>query len=300
MHLKGSKQDIKMAPKAKKQTPAKTKTTKAPPKPKASSTKAASTKPKVAPPAKPKAPTKPKVQKEEPPKEATQKPRVPFSLESYEARLNEVLSKLDSEIEKLKESGDKGTRFLKHVRKEVNWAQHNAVRLTKQKKKRESDNQNNQFDREVEITPELRKFLKNPSGPITYRDVTNALCAYVHNNPKKPSGEKWGSVMNPGCKRNLQQKGNGMVINPDKPLSKLLRYDEYVKRVKNGELECTKTIKDENGNKRSVRAVQDDPSLRYCIMNKLVNEHHILATKKTEEPTTQVEEDDLDDLELEE
>ena len=240
--------------------------------------------------------------------------RVPFSLQTYESRIDQLLGRIDTQISSLKETGDKGTKFYKSVRKELNWLRKNAPRLSKQRTRRTTDDkQNIQFNREVEVTPELRKFLKvKDNTPLSRNDVTNALCAYVNVNPEKPSGRTWGSVMNPGNKRNLQKEGNGMLIEPDSALKKLLRYEQYVKDVKSGKIMCTKTVTDDHGVKRRTKVVQEDPTLKYCVMNKLVNQHHILSTKPLasvstpQVPQTQpsVEEttnvDDLDDLELEE
>lgn len=132
----------------------------------------------------------------------------------------------------------------------------------------------------IPISDELRVFLgvDDPSQKFSRTDVTRAICAYIAINPnkkKKSEDERW-YYLNDGS-RNLQDPSDKTKIIPDDKLSKLLRYEEYVDRVKSG-LETMK--KRENGVK--VPKTITDPSLRYFIVQRLLKPHFLDEPKATQ------------------
>lgn len=133
------------------------------------------------------------------------------------------------------------------------------------------------------ISKELAKFLGVPANKKLGRaEVNRAITAYIHFDPKKkvdtstPAKKaahknklKWVASLNPkGEARNLQDAENRSVINPDKKLSKLLGYDDYVKRVKKGKVVWNRKVDGEQ-----TKVVETDPKLNYSVLQHLLAKH---------------------------
>ena len=201
---------------------------------------------------------------------------VPLTLESYQKMSDDLLSAIDTEILRLKSTQTSGVKFLKSVRKNVISMRDKAPKLAKQKRK----NLNSGLKIEREVTDELRNFLKlEPNQKISRVDATRGITAYINikKSETRPTILRW-QHLNPNSKRNLQlqqdKNGNGAdatKIIPDAALSKLLKYDEYVKNVKDGKVFRNK--KNDDGVVEKI--VETDPSLRYYTIQKLIQHHFV-------------------------
>jgi len=197
----------------------------------------------------------------------------PVTLESYTAQLEDIVNSLNTEIEKLKTSGNKGVKFLKSIRNSVLVAKKRAPKLAKQKR-RKSPNAKSGFKIPHNVSDELRSFLKLKKGDqISRVDTTRALTVYIHlkTDEKREAILKWARL-NPEGKRNLQSATDGTIILPDAKLKKLLRFDEYVKAVKAGKVMCRRKNKE---TKEVEERLQEDTNLHYYTIQKLI-QHHFL------------------------
>jgi len=66
----------------------------------------------------------------------------------------------------------------------------------------------------------------------------------------------------------LQDPDNRSVIKPDKKLSKLLGYDDYVKRVEKGKVVWNRKVDGE-----PTKVVETDPKLNYSVLQHLLAKH---------------------------
>ena len=143
--------------------------------------------------------------------EVTKASRVAPTRESVLAEHAEILSVIDQEIERLRESGDKvsanSAKFLRALSRRVKSVQNNSARVMKQRLPSARRNNNSGFLKPVKISAEMAKFTGLDANELHSRvDVTGFLCKYI----------KEHNLSNPTDKR---------CINADAALSKLLNYD---------------------------------------------------------------------------
>lgn len=208
-------------------------------------------------------------------------PRKRVTYESHMKDFDSVLEQINEAIENKSKEGGTGVRELKSIRKAVEKLQKDTKKIAAKRPRNNTNSKNKKsgFSYKCRISKDLADFLHvTPDTTMTRKEVTNAMCAYVHvkDNEKREEMLEWGKKMNPGGKRNLQDPNDGMVILPDKPLAKLLNYDQYKKDVKAGKVE-TKRINKET---RMVEMVTvEDPVLKYCTMQKLLSPHFLETVK---------------------
>lgn len=204
--------------------------------------------------------------------------RKKFSLNEYLENIDALLIKTNKVIETHEKSSNKlsGVRDLKGIRKGLQNLKDKAPRLTKIKKtvKRKVNEDGTRkltfFEKKVKISEELAKFLDIEDGiPLSRIDVIRAITAYIHIKPdeKRERVLEWSYLNKEG--RNLQSPENGTIILPDETLSKLLRYDNFKQRVKNGKE--YHTVKLESGEKES--QLLTDDRLRYTTVQRLIGIH---------------------------
>lgn len=163
-------------------------------------------------------------------------PRVKMTFELYDELCNNLVEKLTATIE---EKVQVGSRYLGSIRAAVKDLQKKAARLSKKKRVRDPNTVTvNGFDRTVNVTPDMRKFLGvSEDEELTRKDLTVAVCTYikVKEGEARESSLRW-ATLNPGGKRDLQDPDNKKFIKPDATLRKLFNLDERDKKIKAGTL----------------------------------------------------------------
>lgn len=203
----------------------------------------------------------------------------PMTLEEYDAAFDEVVNSVAAEIASRREAGETGGKFLLSLGKTLKQLHRRSHTLFS--KKRRAANKDGAkhiggFTRTVQISDELRKFLRLKDGETVCReDVTNAICAYVHINDErpKPSNVRW-DFLNPkkadGTRtRNLQNPDQKNSILPDSVLSKLLRVEEYRQRVRDGQVVSKK---------KGVAVT--DTNIYYYTLQALLSGHYTILSKE--------------------
>ena len=141
--------------------------------------------------------------------ETTKKKRQIPTKESVIVGYDEIVSVIDGEIARLRESTGKakGVKFLRSLGKRVKTLRGHSVRVMKQKQKTNRKNNNNSgFLKPVQISSDMAKFTGWNEDELRSRvDVTKYICQYIRDN-------------------NLQNPDDRRQIVADKKLSKLLEY----------------------------------------------------------------------------
>lgn len=136
--------------------------------------------------------------------------RVPPTKESVIESFDTLISFIDTEIDRLRESQNKakGVKLLRTINKRVKTLRNQSVRVMKQKQRTNRKNNNNSgFLKPVRISDEMATFAGWTKGEQRSRvDVTKLLCQYIK-------------------EHSLQDEVDKRKIIPDKKLSKLLSFD---------------------------------------------------------------------------
>jgi upstream activation factor subunit UAF30 len=136
------------------------------------------------------------------------KRRVPTK-DSVNEGFDELVSSIDEEIQRLRESSGKakGVKFLRSFGKKVKTLHSHTARLMKQKvKTNRKNNTNSGFLKPVQLSKEMAKFTGWDHNELKSRvDVTKYICNYIREN----------KLQNPEDRRQILA---------DKKLSKLLDY----------------------------------------------------------------------------
>ncbi len=198
-------------------------------------------------------------------------PRKKVTLESHNKKFEDLLDLINKEIERKSREKEKGTRTFQRIRKIVRELHKETPKIANGKRRMSSSPSNrvSGFMIKYPINSEGARFLQVKKGDLlNRREVTNAICVYSHLKPdeKRPQILQWAHL-NPQGKRDLQKPGKRMVIEPDDVLSNLLRYQEYQKRVKAGEVTKRTTIK---GTNKTVEEIQEEDHLYYWVVQKLI------------------------------
>ena len=131
--------------------------------------------------------------------------------ESVATGFEDLISVIDEEIERLRESQQKskGIKFLRSLGKKVKTLRGHTIRVMKQKQKtNRKNNTNSGFLKPVRISGEMAKFTGWKPEELKSRvDVTKYICNYIREN----------KLQNPEDRRQILA---------DKKLSKLLDYNE--------------------------------------------------------------------------
>lgn len=196
------------------------------------------------------------------------------NLDTYSEKIDSLIKLLDEEIERKSKEKERGTRSLQRMRKLTRELRKDAPKLANAKRRirNPSGKRVSGFMIKYPIKEEFANFLgpKWKKGDLLSRkEATNAICVYSHIKPneERPQMLAW-KYLNPEGKRNLQMEGNKMAIKPDAVLSKLLHYDDYVAKVKKGEV--TKRVKNRETGEIKEEA-QKDSSLYYWVIQKRIS-----------------------------
>lgn len=180
--------------------------------------------------------------------------------ESVNGEIEVVIQLIGNEIEKLMKSTskNKNSRLLRSVRKKLINTQKHVNKLPIKKKREVTTD--GYFSKPRKISAELQSFT-GVSEELSPVDAFRAVCAYIHLKEDETREQvlRW-KHLNPEF-RNLKSPSSNKVIQPDAKLSKLLRYDEYCKDVKDGKITTKKGD------------LVSDPALYYHVIVKLLQKH---------------------------
>lgn len=209
---------------------------------------------------------------------AIKRPRS-ITQESYNEYMTSTAANFDYRIKELEtmyndsKCPHKAIQHIRSVEKEWLYFAKRILPLIKPRRK-QTDKKNNILMKQVEVSPDLAKFLKLEKGEkISRSECNTAITMYVNiKNLKEvaPEKKKWIERMNPGAKRCLQSEDDGSVIVPDKPLAKLLDYEGYKKRVAAGEHYWHRKNK-ETGEFEDIQ--ETDDKLTYSVVQHLLAPH---------------------------
>ena len=209
---------------------------------------------------------------------AIKRPRS-ITVDSYNEYMSSTAANFDYRIKELEtmyndsKCPHKAIQHIRSVEKEWLYFAKRILPLIKPRRK-QTDKKNNILMKQVEVSPDLAKFLKLEKGEKVSRSECNtAITMYVNiKDLKKVANEKkkWIDRMNPGGKRCLQSEDDGSVIEPDKPLAKLLDYEGYKKRVAAGEHFWHRKNK-ETGELEDIQ--ETDDKLTYSVVQHLLAPH---------------------------
>lgn len=211
-------------------------------------------------------------------KKKKKKTRKIVNQQSVHKDLDAIVEHLNSSITTLESKKNITARQLKGIRNKVKAVQKNIPRCLKTKNKNGTKKVSG-FILPCKITDELADFLGVPRGTqLSRTEVTNGMCVYIKLRPdeKRETMLRW-KHLNPDGKRDLQNPKNKMIILPDEPLKKLLRYSSYVEDVKKGLIK--KRVKNPKTNEYTFEVVTST-DLYYWSAQYLIK-GHFLETMKT-------------------
>jgi hypothetical protein len=204
------------------------------------------------------------------------KERRKITIKTHNSDYDSLIEELDKTIDHKSKHKEKGIRTLRRVRKRLIRMKKDVPLVIKstRKRKNKEGNTNNGFGIKYNISEELSTFLNVEEGTTLSRsDITRAICVYsnIKEDEKREDVLRWKYLNDK--QRDLRAKDKKMCIVPDKPLSKLLRYDEYKKKVKGGLVTKNVKVEDEDGNivKEAVKVTDD--SMYYHVIQKLIGVH---------------------------
>jgi chromatin remodeling complex protein RSC6 len=131
--------------------------------------------------------------------------------DSVEKEFNDLIESLDAEIQRLRESStkSKGVKFLRTINKNLKTLRNHALRVSKQKSTTRRVNSNSGFNKQVNVSKELSKFMgTEASSTLSRKEVTKFLCSYIRQN----------NLQFPTDKRII-------MVDKDPKLKALLKYD---------------------------------------------------------------------------
>lgn len=139
------------------------------------------------------------------------KRRVVVTRENMHEHFDALVSSIENEIQKIRESSDgktKGVKYLRSLGKQVKTLKGQVARVLKQKQKtNRKNNSNSGFLKPVKLSDEMSKFTGWGENELKSRvDVTKYICKYIRDN-------------------NLQNPDDRRQILADDKLSSLLGYD---------------------------------------------------------------------------
>lgn len=205
------------------------------------------------------------------------KPRKKPTVDDHLKRYEKLLTFINEEIDKRAKIKEKGTRVLRSVRKMVKSLMAEVPKISKHKPKKTGEPRMSGLKVECSITDELADFLEIERGTkLSRMDVLRAInvyCKFKHGE-LRPDMLKWG-YLNKDKKRDLQNPANRRELIPDKKLSKLLRYEQYKKDVKDGKIKRKRKNDDENSEEKYIIETVEDDSLHYKTIQKLIQVHFL-------------------------
>ena len=186
---------------------------------------------------------------------------------------DDLLTYLNSEIDRKSRNMEAGIRTLRKARKQIMAMRKELpkIRFTKKSFAPATKRTPTGIITPLPISVELAEFLQVPSDTLVSRlDANRAVCVYCNlkEDEKREEILRW-SYLNTEH-RNLQDTTDRRYILPDEKLSTLLDYDSYKKSVENGEVYRTKKNKE-----TGLYAVEKVVSSRlsYLTVPKLLSVH---------------------------
>jgi len=218
------------------------------------------------------------------------------TIEEHITRYDTLFELLNTEIDRKSRMMEKGVKTLRTVRKVLEEMRKDVPHIAKSKAARQFASNRKESSSGImiqyPISKELADFLQLPHDTSLSRvDATRAICVYanIKENEKRETMLRW-KYLNPGGKRNLQVPYDKRAIVPDKKLTKLLGYDEYKRKVANGEI-MQKVKNKETGMITSVEVSND--ALYYTTIQRLVGIH--LLTDDADASAGDVDDADTDE-----
>lgn len=141
-----------------------------------------------------------------------QRKRREVTRETLETAYDELLANIEKEVDSLRADGNKGTRFLRSVAKQLRQLKSDSLRLSTKRTRRQSAprSTNSGFMKPVKISKDMQKFTGIKDDQLVSRvDVTKAICHYVK-------------------EHNLQNASDRRQFTPDDKLAKLLGTNQSV------------------------------------------------------------------------
>ena len=211
-------------------------------------------------------------------------PRKTFNPTLAKELIDNCVDKLNDYIERTEKSKVTVPRDIRAVRRDL-------IKLQKHKDKVIKKDRKTRKENDVEISEELRKFLKlKKNDKLKRSDVISAVWAYI-TPPKAKKGKdnikRWGYLNKKenGKERNLMKKTKSgrQIIKPDEALIRLFKYDDYVTKVKKGLI--TSKIKDKESGE-TTEVVVTDPSITMGRIQTFLKDH--IKGVKEEKPKKKV------------
>ena len=139
----------------------------------------------------------------------TPKVRRTITPDYVDGQYGNLLGTVEEEIERLRDNGEKGIKFLRSIMKQVKDLRKSTQRLSKTKKKKDrTSNSASGFLKPKPVSAEACKFMGvEKGGKHSQVDITKSICEYINKN-------------------DLQNPENRKQIFPDKKLTEFLRFDE--------------------------------------------------------------------------
>ncbi len=200
------------------------------------------------------------------------KKREPITTESVTGELDSIIKFIDKEIDKRRKSLDKnkGTKALRSIRKRVEESKKHVAKIKRGSRSGiPRDTSKSGLLLKYNVTPELANFLHiDRDEKLSRSDVQCALSAYINLDPdeKRDRIMRWKHLNE--NHRDLRDNQNRRIINPDKPLSQLLNYEQYKKDVKNKIIFI-------NNKKAGEKVVVTDDRLQYYVIMRLIQKHFV-------------------------
>ena len=139
--------------------------------------------------------------------------------ETVEKEFDSLIESLDTEIKRLRDSStkSKGVKFLRTVNKNLKTLRNHALRISKQRTATRRVNSNSGFNKQVNVSKELAKFMgTDPTATVSRKDVTKFLCSYIRQNNLQFPTDKRIIMVDKDAKLKALLKFDGK---DDKPLT---------------------------------------------------------------------------------
>jgi hypothetical protein len=189
----------------------------------------------------------------------------------YVDSINDLLSRLEGIIDEKKRKAKPGVREYRSIKKDLVIIKKNFPKIRWVEHRRPGKTKSQSFSIPRIPSAKLRDFLKlGPDDKVSQLEVAAALGAYVYIKPdeKREQVLRWKHLNSTG--RDLRKPDRVSEILPDEKLAKLLDYDSYVEKVKEGEVFSHRKDK-ETGRKHMVQIT--DSKLNRCVILKLIARH---------------------------
>ena len=230
--------------------------------------------------------------------DAPRAPRKKPTIIDHIGHYDQLFSLLDTEIDRKSRKKEKGTRVLQTARKILTQMRKEVPHVTRSREARKQSSTRKKaisgLMMSFSISKELATFLKVPASTRLSRvEVTRAICVYAHlkEGEKRDEMLRW-KHLNPEGKRDLQFPQDKKAIIPDKALSKLLRYDEYKKKIAAGLI--TQKSKNKDTGKKEIIKVKTD-ALYYWAIQNLLNVHFLKDEVSTEDEEKETQDEETQD-----